>query len=149
MSKESIENIAKSKSIFAPTFVNHYVLPDVMDPVNTSINKKLINIFVSYILNQWARDLNTDIILSSCLFGSLKLTKNADPDRYIYSGYGIGFNSRSEFSLPDGSVGKIVIIFRADMSSSVHVDNKNKDILILGNGTTQGLDDTTLTAKVK
>ena len=32
------------------------------------------------------------------------------------------------------------------MSSSVHVDNKKKDILILGEGPTPGLDDTTLTA---
>ena len=31
------------------------------------------------------------------------------------------------------------------MSSSVHVDSKKKDILILGEGTTQGLDDTTMT----
>ena len=35
------------------------------------------------------------------------------------------------------------------MSSSVHSDNKGKDILILGEGPTQELDDTTLTAKVK
>ena len=33
------------------------------------------------------------------------------------------------------------------MSSSVHVNNKNKDILILGEIPTQGLDDTTLTSK--
>ena len=32
------------------------------------------------------------------------------------------------------------------MSSSVHVDNKIKDILILGEGQTQGLDDAILTA---
>ena len=32
------------------------------------------------------------------------------------------------------------------MRSSVHIDNKNKDILILGE---QGLDDTTLTAEAK
>ena len=44
---------------------------------------------------------------------------------------------------------KNVIIFGADMSSSVHVDNKGKDILILGEGPTWGLDDTTLTAEVK
>ena len=35
------------------------------------------------------------------------------------------------------------------MSPSVHIDNKNKDILILGEGLTQGLDDTTLTAEAK
>ena len=44
-------------------------------------------------------------------------------------------------------MGKNVIIFGADMSSSMHTDNKNKDILILGEGPTQGLDDTTLTAE--
>ena len=35
------------------------------------------------------------------------------------------------------------------MSVSAHVDNKNKDILILGEGPTQGWDDTTLTADTK
>ena len=35
------------------------------------------------------------------------------------------------------------------MSSYVHIDNKTKDILILGEGPTQGLDDTTLIAEAK
>ena len=35
------------------------------------------------------------------------------------------------------------------MSSSVHIDNKGKDILILGKCPTQGLDDTTLTAETQ
>ena len=39
------------------------------------------------------------------------------------------------------------MIFGADMSYSVHVDNKEKDILILGEDATQGLDSTTLTAE--
>ena len=45
-------------------------------------------------------------------------------------------------------MGKNVIIFGADMSSSVHSDNKNQDIVIFGEGTTQGLDGTTLQQKV-
>ena len=53
-----------------------------------------------------------------------------------YSGYGIGFHFPSEFTLPDCSVGKNVINFAVDMSSSVHIDNKKKDILILGKGPT-------------
>ena len=44
-------------------------------------------------------------------------------------------------------MGKNVIIFGTDMSSSVHIDNKNKDISILREGPSQGLDDTTLTAE--
>ena len=46
-------------------------------------------------------------------------------------------------------MGKNVIIFGADMSSSLHLDKKGKDILILGEGPTQGLDDITLTAEAK
>ena len=39
---------------------------------------------------------------SETLFvGSVKLTKNADPDKYSYSGYGIGFNSCSLFAIPN------------------------------------------------
>ena len=41
--------------------------------------------------------------------------------------------------------GENAIIFWADMSSSVQSDNK--DILILGEGPTQRLDDTTFTAE--
>ena len=44
---------------------------------------------------------------------------------------------------------KNVIIFGADLWSSMYVDNKGKDILILGEGPTQGLEDTTLTAEAK
>ena len=36
------------------------------------------------------------------------------------------FDSRSEFSLTDSSVGKNVNILGADMSSSVHIDRKKK-----------------------
>ena len=46
-------------------------------------------------------------------------------------------------------MGKNVIIFEADTSSSVHIDNKGKDILVLGEGPRQGLNDTTLTAEAK
>ena len=40
----------------------------------------------------------------------------------------------------------LIIIFRVDMSSSVHIDNKKKNISILGKGPTQGLEHT-LTAE--
>ena len=74
------------------------------------------------------------------MFGAVRLTKNADIDKYGYSGYGIGFDRKSSSSFPNGKFGQNVIIFGVDMSSSVHVDNKKKDILILGKGPTQGLE---------
>ena len=76
----------------------------------------------------------------------MKLTKNADLDKYKYTGYGIGFDSRSECLFTDGSYAKNVIIFGPDMSSSLLIW---AHILILCEGSTQGLDDTTLTAEAK
>ena len=64
------------------------------------------------------------------------MTKNANLDKYSYSGYGIGFDTRGYHYLPDGSVGKNVIIFEVCMSSSVQIDNKGKDMLFLGEGPT-------------
>ena len=43
------------------------------------------------------KKLNTGFTLDNCLFGSAKLTKNADPDKYKYSSYGVGFDLHSEF----------------------------------------------------
>ena len=78
-----------------------------------------------------------------------KSTKNADLDWYKYSGFGIGFDSRSGFLFTDGSMGKNVIIFGTDMSWSMHIDNKGKNISIFGKQTTQGLDGITFTAEGK
>ena len=68
------------------------------------------------------------------------MTKNADIEKYGYCGYGIGFDRRSSFSFPGGRFGQNVLIFGIDMSSSAHIDNKKKDILVLGKGSTQGLE---------
>ena len=39
--------------------------------------------------------------------------------------------------------------FGAHMSPYLHIDNKGRDILVLGEGPTEVLDDTTLTAEAK
>ena len=103
--------------------------------------------FESYTLGPRVRNSNTDFTLSNCLFGSVKLTKNADLDKYKYTGYSIGFDSCGEYSLLNRSVGKNVIIFGVDMNYSMHIDNKGKDILILGKGPKKGLDSTTFKAE--
>ena len=51
------------------------------------------------------------------------------------------------FSFPTGRLGCNVIQSRHE--SSLHDNNKKKDISILGEGATQGLDDTTVTAEKK
>ena len=57
------------------------------------------------------KNLNTDLILKNCLFGSVKLTKNIDPDKYKCSGYNEGFESRSEFLFTDGNLGENVFFW--------------------------------------
>ena len=61
------------------------------------IHGNVVNLYISYELDTWSRDLNTDFTLGNCLFGAVKLTKNDDPDKYGHIGYGIGFDARSQF----------------------------------------------------
>ena len=155
LSQESIENKTTSDCNFAPTLINYYPLSDIKfngHCLITNNNDPSLHAVISYIcytLDRWSRDLDTDFKLGNCLFGSVKLSKNADLDIYKYSGYGIGFDSRSQFSFADARMGKNIIYFGTDMSSSVYVHNKGKDILVLGEGPTQGLDDTSLKAEAK
>ena len=53
----------------------------------------VVNLNTSYKLDTWSRDLSTDFTLGNCLFEAVKWTKNANPDQYGCSGYGIGFNA--------------------------------------------------------
>ena len=78
--------------------------------------------------------------LENCVFGAVKLTKHADVDQYKYSGYDIRFERKGFFSHPSRGDGKNLIIFAVDMSSSTKIDNRKKDILILGKGPTQELE---------
>ena len=106
---------------------------------------KLVNIYIVYELGASSSSIS-DPTLKNYLFGAVTLTKNADFENNMYSGYGIGFDRRSSFTYPGGGFGQNVLIFGVDMSSSAHIDNKKKDILVLGKGPTQGLENT-LTAE--
>ena len=70
----------------------------------------------------------------------MQLTKNADIDKYRYFGYSIGLNRRGTFSIPSAGFGSNMIIFGVDMSSFTKIDNRKKDILILVDSPTQGLE---------
>ena len=90
----------------------------------------MVNIYILYELYS-----NTTSTLVNCLFGAVSLTKNADIDKYKYSGYGIEFDRNGVYSVGNW-FDRNVIIFGVNMSSSAHVDNKGKNILILGKGPT-------------
>ena len=114
-------------------------------PNHTFTHEKIVNIYIVYELGA-STSHSSDPTIKNCLFGAVSLTENADVEKYKYSGYGIGFDGRSSFSFPSSGFGQNVLIFGADMSTAPHIDNKKKDILVLGRGPTQGLE-STLTAE--
>ena len=85
------------------------------------------------------------------MFGATKLTKpgdTTDTDKYIYSGYALGFDSTSQYSHPQGGMAKNIIIFGVDLSNSVYATNKTQNILILGHGLTQKVNNAAIYAKM-
>ena len=75
------------------------------------------------------------------------MTKNADTDKCKYQGHGIRFDLSGNFNHPDGGNSKNVIILGVDMTNSKHANNKTKDVLVLGHGLIQKIDDTTTYAE--
>ena len=108
----------------------------------------IVNIYIVYSLFQ--KTINSDNVLKNCLFGAIKVTKpgdTTDTDKYIYSGYGLGFGITGQFSHPQGGMARNIIIFGVDLSNSVHATNKTENILILGHGLNQKVNNTTINTK--
>ena len=78
-----------------------------------------------------------DPTLKNYLFGTVTLTKNADIDKYGYS-----------FFISRWWIWSKCINFGVDMSFYTHIDNKKKDILVLGICPTQGLEHTVTAEKM-
>ena len=46
----------------------------------------IINLHIVYELNTSQRNSNTNFTLKSCIFGTVKLTRNADKSKFTYNG---------------------------------------------------------------
>ena len=90
----------------------------------------IVSIYIVYELITSA--INIGVTLHNFPFGAVKLTKNADIDKYKYFGYDIGFDSRGSFSHPSGGYDRNEFFLGADLSSSSHASNKTRSILVLG-----------------
>ena len=118
-------------------------------------NNNAINIYCVYELDSIASSRDTSFTIQNVLFGAMQFTKNAtDSDKNNYKGYGICFDERSQFGhtiTENGATytsnGRNVLIFGADMSFSVHAINKASNIYLMGDGLTQGINDTTTHAE--
>ena len=62
------------------------------------------------------------------LSGRTSVEKNNDKEKYVYTGYGITFDSAGSWSFDNG----IARMFDVDNSSSSHADNFKNNFLVLG-----------------
>ena len=76
------------------------VIPSITDLTTTTalnaVENKIPSITVLEI-NLWSYVQDADFTLGNSSFGAVKLPKNADPEKYFYSGYSIGFGAREIF----------------------------------------------------
>ena len=63
----------------------------------TLLHGGIVNIYIVYEITV-NFNISSYLSLENCLFGAVKLTKNADIDQYGYSGHGTGFDRHGSFS---------------------------------------------------
>ena len=112
LSAETIKPSTPSDNSLTPT-INYYYAAKIRvtfagsclkQPKILYTHGKIVNMYIVYELSASGSN-NSDLTLKNCLFGAVTLTKNADIEKYGYSGYGIGFDRRTSFSFPgDGFV---------------------------------------------
>ena len=90
---------------------------------------KIVNVYIVYDLDDWARNPTNNFKFQICLFGATNVVKYSDKETYVYSGYGITFDSRSlgRFNI---DTARNVIIFDVNNSLSSHSDNRQKNFPI-------------------
>ena len=119
-----------------------------------SNNKKVINIYIVYKLDPISSTRNTNHTIQNALFGAMKITKNADYSKNIYTGYGLCFDEGGEFghTVKQGNFNhttnaRNVTIFGVDRSSSTYDTTKANNIYVMGKEFVQGINDTTIYAE--
>ena len=90
---------------------------------------KIANVYIVYDLDNWPKNPLRKITLKNCLFGSTNIVKNNDKEKYVYSGFGIAFDGKGEWSFGD-DFARNVIIFGVNNSSSSHTDNLKSDLIL-------------------
>ena len=96
---------------------------------------KIVTVYIVYDLAAWPINPTNNFKFKYCLFRANNIVKNRDKEKYVYSRYGITFDSKGSCSFDIGTA-RNVIVFGVDSSSSSHVDNRKSNFLILGLGPT-------------
>ena len=105
--------------------------------VQISYTTNIVNVYIVYDLDNWPKNLLRKFTPKNCLFEVTNIVRNSDKEKCVYSGYGITFDGRGEWSFNKYTTRNV--IFGFDNSSSPHTDNLKNDFLILGEGPTFGI----------
>ena len=54
---------------------------------------KIANVYIVYDLTSWPRNPTNNFKFKNCLSGATSILQNSDKEKYVYSGYGITFDS--------------------------------------------------------
>ena len=92
---------------------------------------KFVNVYIVYDLDSWPRNPTNNFKFKNSLFGESSVVKNSDKEKYMYSGYGITFDSTGSWSFSNDTA-RNVIIFGVDNSSSSQTENRKNKFLVLG-----------------
>ena len=90
-----------------------------------------MSLYIVYELNSWSRNPANNFTLKNCLFGTVKLTRNADKSKFTYNGRGIAFDGEGLWTFANGFV-RNVVYFGVDNSSSSHIDNLKNSFFSVG-----------------
>ena len=130
--KSNLPNLKNDGRMHVHLSDNHFQQNKVIIPNNNNA----INIYCVYELDPIASTRDTSFTIQNALFGAMQITKNAtDNSKNNYKGYGICFDERSQFSHT---------ITEGGFAHSAHTTNRANHIYLMGDGLTQGINDTTI-----
>ena len=89
------------------------------DPLAVKQNNylsKIVNDYIVYDLDAWSRNPTNNFKFKNCLFGATSIAEDSDKGRYVYSGYGITFDSAGSWSF-NNDTARNVMIFGVDNRS--------------------------------
>ena len=60
---------------------------------------KIVNVYIVHDLDAWPRNPINNFKFKNCLFGATNVVKNSDKEKYVYSGYGVTFDSAVSWTI--------------------------------------------------
>ena len=88
------------------------------DPLAVEQNNyltKSVNVYIVDDLAAWPRNPTNNFKFKNCMFGATNVVKNSGKEKYVYSGYGITFDSGGSWSFSNDTA-RNVIIFGVDIT---------------------------------